>query len=104
MLELKYDGTTITATLDGTTAIIKEEGRHTGDGTLSVVKNYLASFGVTYRESGVIYSKNQPQSLHYIDFDGLTVLSSVPIDEDGEQLDLVSSPELETILKALGAL
>ena len=102
MLELKYDGSKITATFGATTATIKEEGRETGDWSYNVVRNFLDSFGVTYRDL-VVHNQDKEQSLHYIDFDGLTVLSSVPIDEGGEQLDLVSSPELETILKALGA-
>lgn len=102
MLELAYEGSKITATFGATTATITEPRRETGDWTFNIVRNFLDSFGVTYRNV-VVHNQDKEQSLHYIDFDGLTVLSSVPIDEDGEQLDLVSSPELETILKALGA-
>ncbi len=104
MLELKYNGSKITATLNGVTSEIKEHGTETGDWTLNVVRNFLDSFGVTYTESGVVYNEDAEQHLHYIDFDGLTALSKVAIDEDGEQLELVSSPELEAILKSLGAL
>lgn len=106
MLELNYDGNKILVTLGATSAELKEiwqeAGQETGACTFNVVRNYLDLCGVPYTESGVKYNQAAKLNLHYIQCCDVLVISNVEIHEDGEQLELVASSELEEIILELG--